>query len=406
MTLSTEPAWRSPEEAPRRGRAGSSVRAAVEAGDNAVPRKDWGKDRGKVRKMKTFIIAEAGVNHNGDIAIAHQMVDMAADAGADAVKFQTFIASDFISQAAPKAGYQLATTGDGTSQLEMVRTLELSRQAHYELLRHCQERNISFLSTPFDLGSLDFLISGMRLEVIKIPSGEVTNGPLLVAAGRGGVRIILSTGMCTLEDVEQALGAIAFGALGGEEPSVENFAIAFSSAKGRTLLSERVTLLHCTTEYPAPYADINLTAMATLRERFGLPVGLSDHSVGIAVAIAARALGAAVIEKHFTLDRAMPGPDHLASIEPGDLTAMVASIRQVELAMGKADKAPAPSEIKNIAIARKSLVARCDISQDEAFTKDNLGVKRPGNGISPMNYWAWLGRRAGRDYRADEIIQP
>ncbi|HIJ63633.1 MAG TPA: N-acetylneuraminate synthase [Rhodospirillaceae bacterium] len=351
-----------------------------------------------------FVIAEAGVNHNGDVEIAHRLVDIAADAGADAVKFQTFVAEEVISTHAPKAQYQIDTTGNRDSQLKMVKSLELPRPVHYDLVQHCRNRNIAFLSTPFDLESLAFLAYEICLGTLKISSGEITNAPLLVSAGKTGARIILSTGMSNIEEVELALAALSFGAVGSGQPSTEQFLAVLNSAAGRLAIADRVTLLHCTTEYPAPYVDVNLRAMATLRERFGVRVGLSDHTAGINIPIAAVAMGAAVIEKHFTLDHTFDGPDHKASLEPAELVAMVKGIRQVEMALGDQRKFCTPSETGNRDVVRKSLVARTPIRRGEIFDGTNLCVKRPGYGISPMHYWDWIGRVAERDYEADEVI--
>ncbi len=354
--------------------------------------------------MSVYVIAEAGVNHNGDVARALALVDVAATAGADAVKFQTFKASSVISVHAEKAAYQKQTTDAAESQVDMVAKLELSHADHAQLADRCRERGIAFLSTPFDLDSLEFLVTDMGLTTLKIPSGEITNAPLLLAAARSGRDIILSTGMSTIDEVRDALGVLAFGYSGEAEAKPD--AGAFTRALERAdALQGKVTLLHCTTEYPTPYEDVNLRAMDSLREAFGLTVGLSDHTLGIAVAIAAVARGAQVIEKHFTLDRALPGPDHAASLEPDELTAMVAAIRATEAALGDGDKRLMPSESANRDVARKSLVALTSIAEGEMFTAQNLTAKRPGNGLSPMTYWAVLGTRARRAYHADEAIE-
>jgi len=344
--------------------------------------------------MSVLVIAEAGVNHNGDAAMAVKLIDAAAEAGADAVKFQTFSADEVAVPSAPKAAYQMESTAAAESQLDMIRKLELDRDAHRDLLAHSRKR-----------ASLDFLVKDMKLDTLKIPSGEITNGPMLLAAGRSGCAIILSTGMATLDEIGRALGVLAFSMAGGRgEPTAEAFAAAFASPAGRDALARRVTLLHCTTAYPTPYADANLRAMATMRDAFGLAVGYSDHTPGIAVAAAAVALGARVIEKHFTLDRTLPGPDHKASLEPGELKAMIGQIRAVEDALGDGDKAPAPSERANMDIARKSLVTLKPVKAGEPFTTDNLGIKRPGGGVSPMEYWRWLGRPAPRDFPAGALV--
>ncbi|MBM3580962.1 MAG: N-acetylneuraminate synthase [Alphaproteobacteria bacterium] len=357
--------------------------------------------------MSVAVIAEAGVNHNGDLGRALVLVDAAAEAGADMVKFQSFVADELASRQIPKCDYQRAATDADETQHAMLKRLELDRAAHERLLARCGERKIRFLSTPFDLPSLRLLTEQLGLDLIKLPSGEITNAPLLLAAARSGARIILSTGMSDLDDVRRALGVLAFGYLDqGQRPGADSFAAAFADAQGRAALAGKVTLLHCTTEYPAPFEDVNLRAMNTLREAFALPVGLSDHSPGINVAIAAAARGAAVIEKHFTLDRSLPGPDHKASLEPGELKAMVEGIRQVERALGDGRKAPAPSEIKNIAAVRKCLVARRAIRAGERFGEDNLAVKRADGTLAPDRYWDWLGRIATRAYAEDEAIEP
>jgi N-acetylneuraminate synthase len=348
------------------------------------------------------VIAEAGVNHNGSLDMARKLIDVAVESGADAVKFQTFKAELMISRHAPKADYQKWTTEAAESQLEMVRRLELDAAAHKVLIEHARQAGITFLSTPFDAESVDLLAKEFNLPIIKVSSGDITNGPLLINIARHCKRVILSTGMSTLGEVELALGALAFGYLRCDDPSPEKFQKAF--ADGRTLLCEHVTLLHCTSEYPAPFNNINLRAMDALRTAFSLPVGLSDHSVGITVPIAAVACGASVIEKHFTLDRTLPGPDHRASLEPAELKAMVMGIRQVEKAIGDGTKQPTPAEQKNAVVARKSLVAGRLIRRGEVFSPDNIAIKRPGQGISPMQYWRWVGTLAKRDYAQDEIL--
>lgn len=354
---------------------------------------------------KTYIIAEAGVNHNGCLEMAKQLIEVAVEAGADAVKFQTFKSEKLVSRNAPKAAYQTKTTYSGESQLEMIKKLELSETDHKRLIEHCQRQGVQFLSTPFDLESVDLLAYTFALSRLKLPSGEITNAPLLLKASRTGKPIILSTGMSILGEIEIALGVLAFGYAQPErEPSLAAFQEAYYSETGQNALQEKVVLLHCTTEYPAPFGEVNLRAMDTLRTAFGLPVGYSDHTSGVVVPIAAVALGAVVIEKHFTLDRGLPGPDHKASLEPGELKAMVRSIRQVEKALGSPLKAPTPSEVKNRPITRKSLVAEQEIRKGDLFTETNLTVKRPGNGISPMHYWEWVGKAASRDYERDEMV--
>lgn len=357
-----------------------------------------------MRVHHTYIIAEAGVNHNGSLAIAKKLVEVAAEAGADAVKFQTFKADKLVSRMAPKAEYQTRTTDAGESQHEMIRKLELDEHAHETLIDHCKVCGIEFLSTPFDLESLDLLSGRFDLSCIKIPSGDITNAPLLLKIAQTGKPVILSTGMSTLGEIEDALGVLAFGYLGNRNPSINSFRTSYCSAEGQAILQDKVTLLHCTTEYPAPLEDVNLKVMDTLKSAFGLPVGYSDHTEGITVPIAAVARGAVVIEKHFTIDRTLPGPDHKASLEPTELKQMVSAIRIVEQALGSGRKHPAPSELKNMSIARKSLVAAAAISAGEPFTTENLAVKRPGNGLSPIRYWELLNRKSGRDFSADEVV--
>ena len=357
------------------------------------------------KTSKVLIIAEAGDNHNGSVKMAKKLIDVAVEAGADIVKFQTFRSEEVISRFAPQAEYQVQNTGIIESQLDMVKKLELTAEEHVELVDYCKEKGIKFLSTPFDLPSIQLLVEELKIDMLKLPSGEITSGPLLLKAAQTGKPIILSTGMSTLAEIENALSVLAFGYLGWEEnPSEEIFQQAYSSADGQRILKEKVRLLHCTTEYPAPFEDVNLQVMNTLRQAFGLPVGFSDHTQGIAVPIAAVGMGACIIEKHFTLDKNLPGPDHKASLEPDELKAMVQGIRQVEKAMGNAIKIPAMSEMKNKPIARKSLVARCNIKQGETFTAENLTFKRPGNGISPMKYWGKIGTVANCNYQEDENI--
>jgi N-acetylneuraminate synthase len=360
-----------------------------------------------MRDAPVTIIAEAGVNHNGSLDLALELVDAAAASGADVVKFQTFKAERLASRRAAKAEYQTRTTAAEESQLDMLRRLELTEAHHDAIIARCKQRNIRFLSTPFDTASLDLLVRRFNVDTIKLGSGELTNAPLLLATATTGRPLILSTGMGTLAEVETALGALAFGyAKCADAPGKAAFAEAYADPECRKALNGRVTLLHCTTEYPAPFDETNLRAMDTLSSAFGLPVGFSDHTPGIAVAIAAAARGAMVIEKHMTLDRNLEGPDHKASLEPAEMAAMVASIRQVEAALGDGVKQPAPSEVKNIAIARKSLVAAKAIAAGEPFTPENLVVKRPGNSASPFAYWDLLGQKAQRAYEPDEPIAP
>lgn len=355
--------------------------------------------------MNAIVIAEAGVNHNGNIDTAFRLIDAASDAGADIVKFQTFSADALATNAAAKADYQLATTGGAGNQRDMLKRLELSKEDHFALITHCNARNIRFLSTPFDPVSLRFLIDGLKLDTIKVGSGDLDNGPLLLEIARSDRKVILSTGMSTIEDVHLALQVLAYGYIKPDgNPGRDGFADAFRSARGQAALRERVTLLHCTTEYPAPFDEVNLRAMDTLSDVFGLPVGLSDHTPGIAVPIAAVARGAKVIEKHLTLDRAMTGPDHAASLEPRELAELIRSLGQVQSAMGTGEKRPMPSELKNRSIARKSLVAARPIRRGETIDADAIAAKRPAIGQSPMAYWDWIGRIAQRDYAPDEPL--
>jgi N,N'-diacetyllegionaminate synthase len=331
---------------------------------------------------KTFIIAEAGVNHNGSVEIAKKMIEVAKECGADAIKFQTFKAEKVISKYAPKAEYQKQTTGEADSQLEMVKKLELSFDDFIALKEYCDKLNIMFLSTPFDFESIDFL-NDLGLEIFKIPSGEITNLPYLEKIGKLGKKIILSTGMADLGEIEDALDILT----------------SCGTKK------EDITILHCNTEYPTPYEDVNLLAMLTIKEAFKVKVGYSDHTLGIEIPIAAVALGASVIEKHFTLDKNMEGPDHRASLEPYELKAMIDAIRNIEKSLGNGIKKTSKSEIKNRDIARKSIVAKREIKKGEIFTEDNITVKRPGNGISPMRWYEVLGKVASKDYKEDELIE-
>lgn len=354
-----------------------------------------------------FVIAEAGVNHNGSLEMALRLVDVASDAGADAVKFQTFKAASLASAEAPKAGYQLSTTAAEESQFEMLRRLELSEAMHRAVAERAAERGIEFLSTPFDEASLAFLTDEMRMRTVKIPSGEITNGPLLLAVARRAANVIVSTGMSSLGEIETALGVIAFGMTASPDavPGRIAFERAYASTEGQLALRSRVTLLHCTSEYPAPVAEVNLAAMGTLASAFGLPVGYSDHTVGIHISVAAAALGATIIEKHFTLDRQLPGPDHRASIEPAELRDMVSFIRDVTLARGAGRKVATASELSTRDVARKSLVAGCPVATGDLWTTANLTAKRPGLGLSPMLYWERLGTAATRSHAKDEAIE-
>jgi N-acetylneuraminate synthase len=356
-------------------------------------------------ESKTFIIAEAGVNHNGSLKIAKRLIDIAVKAGANAVKFQTFKAEKLVSRFAPKAEYQTKLTNENETQFDMIKKLELDEEEHKALFDYCLQKKIEFVSTPFDLDSVDFLANKLNVSKLKIPSGEITNAPLLLKAAHTGKPVILSTGMSTLGEVEFALGVLAFGYCKlTDKPSTASFKKALASPTGQDALNEKVSLLHCTTEYPAPFEEVNLKVIDTLKQAFGLTVGYSDHTEGIAVSIAAVARGASVIEKHFTIDKNLPGPDHKASLEPDELYNMVKSIRQVELALGTSIKLPTPAEGKNAGVARKSLVALREIKKGEVFTESNLGIKRPGTGVSPCYYWDYLGKKANRYYKMDEVI--
>lgn len=356
--------------------------------------------------MSTYIIAEAGVNHNGDIQLAKKLIDIAVEAKVDAVKFQTFKSEKVISISAPKAEYQINNTGNEESQLEMVKKFELQFEDFQQLKKYCEDKGIEFLSTPFDLESADYLLNDLQLKLIKIPSGEITNAPYLLKIAKKKVQIILSTGMASLGEIEDALGVIAFGLLDtNEQPNLSNFKRAYASVKGQQLLKQYVTLLHCTTEYPAPVDEVNLNAISTMKNAFQLSVGYSDHTEGILITTAAVALGATVIEKHITFDKLAEGPDHKASLELEELKSLVESIRLVEKAVGSGIKCASPSEYKNIAIARKSLVAKKNMYQGEVLNEENVDVKRPGNGISPMYYWDIQGARIPVDINIDEEIK-
>lgn len=330
--------------------------------------------------MSVYIIAEAGVNHNGDIDLAKKMVDKAKEAGADCIKFQTFISENIASKRAEKAEYQKQQTGSSESQLAMLKKLELSFDEFIELNEYCKSKEIEFLSTAFDFESIDFLDS-LGMKIWKIPSGEITNLPYLIRIGKLNKQVILSTGMSIMDDIQAAINVLRENGSGD------------------------ITVLHCTTEYPTPYEDVNLKAMETIKKKLNVPVGYSDHTRGIEVPIAAVAMGATIIEKHFTLDRKMEGPDHKASLEPDELKAMVDAIRNIEKAMGNGEKVPSPSEMKNINIARKSIVAKRKIRKGEILSENNITTKRPGNGISPMKWFDVLGQKAPRDFEEDELIE-
>lgn len=330
----------------------------------------------------TIIIAEAGVNHNGSIEMARKMVEAARECGVDYIKFQTFKAEKIANKFALQADYQKRNIHEDSSQVEMLRKLELTDKDFVLLKAYCGNRDVRFMSTPFDLESVDFLC-GLGMDYIKVPSGEITNLPYLRKIASKGIPVIMSTGMCGLGEIEDALDILYKGGISTAD----------------------VTLLHCNTEYPTPMIDVNLRAMETLRSAFGTKVGYSDHTRGIEVPVAAVAMGASVIEKHFTLDKTLPGPDHVASLEPSELKAMVDAIRNIELAVGTTVKWVSSSERKNMAVARKSIVAAKNIKAGECLTEDNLTVKRPGSGISPMLWDSVMGKKAIRDFAADELIE-
>jgi len=332
--------------------------------------------------LRALIIAEAGVNHNGNLELAKKLIDAAADAGVDFVKFQTFVPEKLVSKFAAKAEYQKKSTDGAESQLEMIRKLQLSKQQHLELIDHCRKKKIAFLSTAFDLESIDLLVE-LGIKLGKVPSGEITNLPYLVKMAKSFESIILSTGMSNMSEIKAAV-----------EILVKN---------GKT--KDQITVLHCNTEYPTPMKDVNLLAMNTIKREMGVRIGYSDHTLGIEVPVAAVALGASVIEKHFTIDKSLPGPDHGASLDPEELKQMVVAIRNIESALGNPEKVPSPSEEKNMAIARKSIVAGKDIKAGETFTEENLAVKRPGSGLSPMKWNEVIGKIAKRDFLQDELIE-
>jgi len=333
---------------------------------------------------KVIIIAEAGVNHNGDISVAKKLIDVAVEAGVDYVKFQTFKSENLVSKSAKKADYQIENTKDASeNQLQMLKKLELSHAQHVELISYCEQKNINFFSTAFDLDSLDYLHS-LDLKMVKIPSGEITNLPYLRKAALLFEKVIISSGMSTMQELEEAI------------------LVFYKSGIDR----ENITILHCNTEYPTPMKDVNILAMLSIQENFGTKIGYSDHTLGIEVPIAAVALGAKMIEKHFTLDRSLPGPDQLASLEPEELKNMVLAIRNIELALGGSGiKEPSESERKNIVIARKSIVAKKSIKKGERFSENNITSKRPGTGISPMDWDKVMGKLASKNFEEDDLIE-
>jgi sialic acid synthase SpsE len=376
-------------------------------------------------RNKTFIIAEAGVNHNGKSSLAFELIDIAKESGADAVKFQLFSSENLVTKYAVKAEYQIKDK-ESSTQLEMLKKLELSKKNYEDLKNYCKKKKIEFMCTAFDKVNLNFLIDKLNIKRLKIGSGEVTNGPLLMAHAKKNQNLILSTGMSNLIEVKQALSVIAYGYLNLDikinNPSLEDFKKAYASSLGQDILKKKVTLLHCTTEYPAPIKDLNLKAIPTMRDHFGLKIGYSDHSKGVYASLAAVYLGAKVIEKHFTIDKTLNGPDHKASLEPNELKDLITKIRKLERAnnneklkfinsindfdqmLGNGIKKAMNSEIKNIKIARRYLVAKNDILIGEKFTENNLTCKRSKQGISPMLYWDFLGKHSKKNYLKDDII--
>lgn len=356
---------------------------------------------------KALIIAEAGVNHNGSLALALELVDAAIAADVDIVKFQTFQSKSLVTADAQQAKYQSENTDKVESQQEMLSRLELTFDEHLTIKTYCDNNNIEYLSTAFDSESLKFLVDKLNLSRLKIPSGEINNAPFILEHAQTGCDLIISTGMSTINEIEVALGVIAFGLLypnNEKPPSKSNFQQAFESQKGQELLRKKVIVLHCTTEYPAPLPQVNLAAMALIKETFKLPVGYSDHTEGIVVPVVAVAHGACIVEKHFTLSRDLDGPDHKASIEPDELCEMVNNIRVAELVVGDKVKEPSLIEEQNKAVIRKSIVAKVPILSGEKFSSKNITVMRPGTGLSPMNYWQLIGKKTNRAFAAGELI--
>lgn len=360
----------------------------------------------KSRDRDCIIIAEAGVNHNGSIDAAVELVEAAARAGADIVKFQTFDATKLVTASAPTAEYQRRNFEAGDAQLKMLQALELDEAEHRVLSDACHRLGIEFLSTPFDIDSARFLVNSLGVRRIKVGSGELTNAPMLLELARLGLPMILSTGMASIAEVEQALAVVAFARLAeaSTKPSRAGIAEAYAAPEARSVMAE-VMVMQCTTEYPAPADQVNLRVMDTYRQAFGVQPAYSDHTLGIDIALAAAARGARAIEKHFTLSRDMEGPDHKASLEPVELSALVAGIDRIEAALGDGVKRPQAAELPNIAVARRSLVAACDIQEGTAFSEDNLTAKRVGGGLEPIAAWDFVGRRASRNYKTDEPIQ-
>jgi len=356
--------------------------------------------------QKVFIIAEAGVNHNGSLKLAKQMVDRAADTGVDAIKFQSFKTEDLVLGSSPKANYQLQNTASNESQFQMLKKLELSKEAQQQLFDYCLKKDIGFLSSPFDMESCSFLIETLGLKTIKLGSGELTNAQLLYYIAQQKVNIILSTGMSNIAEIKKTLALLAFAYTNNGEniPCSENFHTALKTPEGIHALEQYVKLLHCTTEYPCPVDEVNLNVISTLSKYFTLPVGYSDHTQGFHISLAAVAMGATIIEKHFTLDRNLPGPDHKSSIEPDELSIMVKQIRDIEKGMGISKKQASKSELKNRPIARKGIYARGNINKGEILTADNICVKRPEAKTSALLYWDILGKKADKNYKNEDPI--
>lgn len=359
--------------------------------------------------MSVYIIAEAGVNHNGIPELAYRLIDAAANAGADAVKFQSFHASEMVTSSTAKATYQQEQDGDKECQYEMLKKLELSESLHIDLCEHACNRKIQFMSTAFDFSSLDLLTDKLKLQTIKISSGELTNHPFIFEHARKRVKLILSTGMATLDEIQETLEVITLGLLLGSDELPDNFTEACKAAyqlpEGKAILEKHVTLLHCTSDYPTRLSDVNLLVMQALNERFGLQVGYSDHTLGVKLGSLAVAAGASVLEKHFTLDKSMPGPDHAMSLCVGELAEYIALAREAELIMGARNKSLTSGELENRKIGRKSIVALTGIREGEAFTQKNMGLKRSGDpGLEPQAYWSLLGKVAANDLEPDAAI--
>lgn len=355
--------------------------------------------------VHSFIIAEAGVNHNGSMDLAIELIDVAAKSGANAVKFQTFKAENLVTKEAKQAAYQIENIGKVSSQFNMLKDLEFSYEEFKQLKAHCDQRHIEFLSTPFDSASVKFLVDELKVNKIKVSSGDLTNTPLLHYIATKRKPVILSTGMATMQDIHEALAIIAYGMeYPNEDVSLMKVKSFYETKKSKEILNEMVSILHCTTEYPTPIERVNLNAINFLEQELGLNTGYSDHTEGIFVSIAAAAKGAKIIEKHFTLNRLLEGPDHRASLEPEELEEMIKAIRSTEKALGTPEKKPNEIEIKNREAARKSVVALKEIKIGEEFTKENLTIKRPGSGMPPSSYWSLIGLSASKAYKEDELI--